>query len=81
MESEKFARKDSVTGKGINNGFCFNDGDFYCASSLDALAKCEELGFKTMEEAYNENVYYWTEWEEEDYQYEMIDGVLTEIEN
>ena len=63
---KKFARKDSVTGKGINDGFCFGDGDFYCASSLDALAKCEELGFETMEEAYKEEAYYWTEWEIEE---------------
>lgn len=64
--AEKYARKDSVTGKGMNDGFCFDDGDFYCASSLDALAKCEELGYKTMEEAYNEEAYYWTEWEIEE---------------
>jgi len=63
---EKFARIDSVTGEGINEGYCFNDGDFYCGSSLDALDKCEELGYLTMEEAYDDGIYYWTEWEIEE---------------
>jgi hypothetical protein len=63
---EKFARKDSVTGKGMNDGYCFGDGDFYCVSGLDALQKCEELGYKTMEEAFEDEAYYWTTWEAEE---------------
>ena len=33
-----------------------------------------------LEWAYNDEIYYWTEWEcPEDYEYEEINGVLTEI--
>jgi len=64
--TEKFARKDSVTGKGINEGFCFGDGDFYCLNQTDAERHAEKIGFKDLEEAYEEEAYYWTEWEVEE---------------
>ena len=35
-KTEKFARKDTKTGKGINEGFCFGDGEFYCLNQTDA---------------------------------------------
>ncbi len=63
---EKFARKDSVTGKGMNKGFCFGDGDFYCESEEHALEQAKKLGYKNLKEAYKDDAYYWTEWEVEE---------------
>jgi len=35
-----------------------------------------------LEEAYDDDAYYWTEWEDEDdFQYEVIDGKLVEIDS
>lgn len=63
---EKFARLDSVTGKGMNSGFVIEHLDFYCESEINALTKVQTLGYKTLEEAYNDEVYYYTEWEDID---------------
>lgn len=60
---ERYARKDTVTGKGMNEGYIFEHLDFYCAAKIDAQRKCKELGYKNMKEAYKDEAYYWTEWE------------------
>lgn len=65
-KNEKFARKDTKTGKGINEGFCFGDGEFYCLNQTDAERHAEKLGYKDLEEAYKEEAYYFTEWEVEE---------------
>lgn len=83
---EKYARRDSVTGLGMNEGYCFDDGDFYCYSEADALAKCKELGYDSLDAAYKDSVYYWTKWEEVDddlyydaegYEYDDLDNAKT----
>ena len=63
---EKFGRKDSVTGKGMVEGFCFGDGDFYCESEEDALVKAKEGGFETLKESYDAGNHYWSQWFPED---------------
>jgi hypothetical protein len=72
---EKFARKCSATGKGINEGYCVNDGDFYF-SEESQLVKwlrdrdvdgTNELSDEfILKEAYNLEEYYYTEWDAED---------------
>jgi len=62
----KYARKDSVTGKGMNEGFCFGDGDFYCESEEDAITQSKKLGYNTLNEAYEDEAYYFTNWEVEE---------------
>lgn len=62
---EKFARKDSVTGKGMNEGFCFGDGDFYCESEEHALEYAKSLGYKSLKKSYKAGEHYWTEWYQE----------------
>lgn len=82
-ENEKFARKCSITSEGINKGYVIGDGDFYIKDD-SALAEkyiLENTKYKDIYDAYADEFYYWTEWEDEDdYQYEMINGVLNEIE-
>jgi hypothetical protein len=36
-EVTKYARKCDVTGKGMNEGYCFGDGVFYCHSYEHAI--------------------------------------------
>jgi hypothetical protein len=72
---EKFARKCSATGKGINEGYCVNDGDFYF-SEESQLVKwlrdrdvdgTNELSDEfILKEAYELEEYYYTEWDVED---------------
>jgi len=72
---EKFARKCSATGKGINEGYCVNDGDFYF-SEESQLVKwlrdrdvdgTNELSDEfILKEAYDLEEYYYTEWDAED---------------
>ncbi|WP_412464175.1 hypothetical protein [Flavobacterium mekongense] len=73
---EKFARKSSVTGKGMNEGYVFEMHGFYCEEENEARDKAMELGYNSLEEAYKDEAYYWTQWEEieEDENYYDADG-------
>lgn len=81
IEGQTFARKCDATGQGMNEGYCFNDGEAYFINKKDALAYAKTLGFKNLDEAYEAEAYYHTAWEdEEDFQYIVRDGKLAEIE-
>ena len=77
-QPKKYARKCDVTGKGMNDGYCINDGEMYIKNKSEMLKHIKSVGYKTLDEAFNDEYYYWTEWEEldEDYHY-LEDG--TEI--
>lgn len=92
---EKFARQCDITGEGMNTGFYVND-EVYIKNELDLIEWLRSKNFITTEGtpandlndedlkewAYNDEIYYFTEWDDkEDFQHEMINGVLTEIEN
>jgi hypothetical protein len=79
---EKFARQCSVTGEGMNEGWVFGDGDKYAKYEHDAWGIASDYGYESIDDAYNDDACYWTEWEDEDdYQYQLIDGKLVEIED
>jgi hypothetical protein len=81
METIKFARKCDFTGEGMNEGWCFGDGEKYAKYEGDALKHCQDLGYDSIADAYDDEAVYWTEWEDEsEYQYELIDGKLVEIQ-
>jgi len=77
----KYARKCDITGEGMNEGYCIQDGMMYIKGHHDMLQHItDETDFETIEEAYDEEYYYYTEWKDEDeYEYIEINGVLTEI--
>lgn len=92
MNTKKlWARVDSATGKGMNEGFCVNDGEFYFENKEDLIKwlrdrnvdEYNELSDEfLLDEAYAEEEYYYTEWdiEDSDYYYEeQPDGTLIEI--
>ena len=77
---EMFARKCDITGQGMNKGFCFGDGSFYCMNESDAITKAIELGYDSLEEAYEDEAYYYTEWNDPaDMEWQIINGILTEL--
>ena len=78
----KYARKCDITSEGMNEGFCILDGLMYIKYEKDMLQHIlDETDYDTIEEAYEDDYFYWTEWEcESDLQYEEINGVLIEIE-
>jgi hypothetical protein len=89
---KKFARKCSITGEGMNEGFVIGDGDFYIKYEKDLITflrdnnefprENESLSDDfIMDEAYNLGEYYYTEWEDEDdYEYyEDENGNIIEI--
>jgi hypothetical protein len=87
----KWARKDSATGKGMDRGYCCNDGEAYFVNTSDLIKwlrdrnvdEYNELSDEfILNEAYELEEYYYTEWDVEDSDYyyeEQADGTLIEI--
>lgn len=74
LTTKKFARLDSFTGQGMNKGYCINDGALYIEDHTSMLKHItNDTEYDTIEEAYEDGYYYYTEWdvEEEDYWYEQ----------
>ncbi len=83
-----FARKCSATGEGMNEGYVFREGEEYFKEEKDLVGFLRGLDeYNTdlsdeflLKEAYDLEEYYYTEWEE-DFQYQLVDGVLIELED
>lgn len=85
IEGQKFARKCSVTGEGMDEGWVFRDGDMYFINKDDVVFHVQTLGYNTLEEAYDKDEIYWTSWyvedpKEDDHQYIVKNGELVEID-
>lgn len=76
IEIEKFARRCDVTGRGMNEGWVWGDGDYYTSTEQITIAKLranikdgiydfdEQLSDdELLQCAYDEGVLYYTEWE------------------
>jgi len=78
---EKFARRCDITGRGINEGYVFGDGELYFAEKEDLINHLRTLEWEDadgnlsqdltndediLEFFYNEDAYYFTEWDEVD---------------
>lgn len=78
---KKFARRCDATGRGINEGYVFGDGELYFAEREDLIKHLRTLDWvdcngnrstdikdeeDLLEFFYNEDYYYYTEWEEID---------------
>lgn len=64
--TNQYARTCDKTGEGMNEGFVFGDGEMYFKYEADALEYAISIGYESLEEAYEDEAYYWTEWEEMD---------------
>lgn len=85
METKLFARQCSCCGNGMNHGYVVNGGEeYYCSDKcLESNYTHEEWEEMSMED--DDSLFsvdnYWTEWEDEDdYEYQLINGKLIEIE-
>ena len=84
VKGNKYARKCDKCGNGMNEGYCIYEGEeYYCSN------ECLHLVYSEQEwsEMYNAednggSSSYWTQWEEleEDYQYQVINGILEEMD-
>ena len=70
---KKFARRCDATGKGINEGYVVGDGELYFAEKEDLIKHLRSRGGMEglsdefiLNEAYELEEYYYTEWEEID---------------
>lgn len=79
-KSDLYPRRCDITGEGMSEGFVLWDGDFYSSTEDGAIRLLRSHGFEgTLEEAYDAELCYWTEWDGicEDYAY-TIDGIEVE---
>ena len=63
---ERYARTCSVTGEGMNEGWCFNDGQDYAKYEEGAIKIAKEYGYDSIDDAYDDEAVYWTQWEDDD---------------
>jgi len=87
-----YARQCDITGEGMNEGYCIQDGLMYIKYVEDMIKHLRELDVELSlrtpldEELlniyYDDDYYYWTEWEcEDDLQYEEVNGKLIELKD
>lgn len=65
-DNTRYPRKADDTGKGIMEGWVIGDGNAYYEKEENALKSVKELGYKTIEEAYDNDEIYFTDWHDED---------------
>ena len=66
----KYARECSITGEGMNEGWVGDDGCFYFKYEKDAKQWCISRGYRDIDDAYADDVIYYTEWDEFDVNFE-----------
>ena len=87
-----YARQCDITGEGMNEGYCIQDGLMYIKYVEDMIKHLRELDVELslrtpldeelLNVYYDDDYYYWTEWEcEDDLQYEEVNGKLIELNN
>ncbi len=66
----------------MDAGYVFNDGEWYTESAQDALKYAISIGYESLDDAYEDESYYYTEWdvEDESYWYECHDGTWYEVD-
>ena len=83
LKGDKYARCCNRCDKGMNEGY-FANYEYFCSDEClhtqYTAKEWEELASDGVEDEEGNDCYYWTEWEdEEDYQYQIINGMLEEI--
>jgi hypothetical protein len=52
-----------ITGEFFLAGYVIGEGDKYVKYEHDLFKLVEEAGYKTLDEAYDDEFYYWSDWE------------------
>jgi hypothetical protein len=71
---ERYARRCDITGKGMNEGWCWGDGHFYSKTYEDTIKELRKdypehgnlSDENLLEMKYEEGLLYWTDWYDED---------------
>lgn len=91
---KKFARRCDVTGRGMNEGWCWGDGGFYTSTLEVTITELrsdikdggynfDEVDTNTllsmsddelMQYAYDNDIFYYTEWYDEDGSIHILDN-------
>lgn len=82
VKGDKYARKCTCCGKGMNEGYVIGGGDeYYCTyECLNKVYTTEEWVLMADDDDSDDGFNYWTEWDDgEDCQYQIINGILEEI--
>lgn len=82
-ESLLHPRKCDITGEGMSEGYCIQDGLAYIKYKEDFERHIkEETGYESVDEAYEDDYYYYTEWDElDDYVNYTDDGKEIFVDN
>ena len=72
---ETFARKCSATGIGMNRGWVTHDFEYFLLED-DAHNWCKANGFEDIEDAFLQDAIYYTEWQDDDHEWQVINGQL-----
>lgn len=51
----------SITKKKMYDGWVAHDGDMYFSNKDDAVKWCLECGYESLDEAYDDDAIYWTQ--------------------
>ncbi len=66
LNMEKYARVNDFNGKGMNEGFCFKNGEHYCETEEQAKLYVESLNLNWDVELLTfdtkDEWFYWTDW-------------------
>jgi hypothetical protein len=74
MKEERYARVCDVTGKGMNEGWCWGDGSFYTATLEVTISELRKdypdkdylTDDELLEQSVDNEFLYWTEWYDEE---------------
>ena len=79
-EATKWARKCSITGQGMNEGWYCEDIDTYFKYEDDALNFAQEHTYADLECAHDDEFMYWTQWEDDsDFEYVQVGQKVFEV--
>jgi hypothetical protein len=64
---KQYARRCDVTGRGINEGYVFRDGEMYASDKDSAIyVATKHYGYDSLSDCYDNGMCYYTEWNEVD---------------
>ena len=76
----KWARKCSITGQGMNEGWYCENLDTYIKYEDDALNFAQEHTYADLECAHDDEFIYWTQWEDDsDFEYVQVGEKIIEV--
>lgn len=89
-KQELFARKCDITGKGMNEGYCFREGEMYFSEKEHLVKHLRDIGTdidnnlsddEVLNIAYEEEEYYYTTWKPDPINEECYDKEGNKVSN